>query len=180
MREAQIGQSTRMGDAPENTCPWFPIRLSTAIILMFVAGGLLGANLWPSTRTVVSVVVVSTADAPTRTLRHFVASQRWCYGWPMTVIEVNAEDPGGPSRSATGQKAREGFAGRGEPGPGTQAAAVQELARRLYLTGPVLADGAMAPLRCSYVAVNLLVALAILAAVAVGLEGRIRRRERQQ
>ncbi|MGD0092254.1 MAG: hypothetical protein ABSE73_20250 [Planctomycetota bacterium] len=138
------------------------------------------ANLWPSSRAVISTVVVGTAEAPFRTWRRFVANRRLCYGWPMTVMEENAGDSCASNWSATDETTRECIAGRGEPDLGAQAATVTELARCLYPTNPALADDTVAPPQYFCVAVNLLVALAFLAAVAFWLEGRISRRERQQ
>src|SRR5438045_2886081 len=51
--------------------PWFQIHLSTAIVLMFVAGLLLRANMLPS---------VSRGDDPARA--------DWYYGWPYPLLIV--------------------------------------------------------------------------------------------
>jgi len=168
-----------MSEQPKKR-PWFEFHLSTLIVLMFVAGGLLGANLWPSMRVDLSVVVVSTVDAPARSWRRFEASQRRCYGWPMTVIEVYADAPGAPNQSATYQTPWEGFAAGGGPDLCAQAAIVPKIAGRLYPSAPTLGDGTAALPQYSYAGVNLLVALAILAVVAVWLESRIRHRERRR
>ena len=56
--------------------PWFRIHLSTAIVLMFVAGGLIWANVVPSTRQSIGQRDRSTVKEE---LTH--------YGWPLIFCE---------------------------------------------------------------------------------------------
>ncbi|MGD0091197.1 MAG: hypothetical protein ABSE73_14870 [Planctomycetota bacterium] len=122
-----------MSEKPKKKRPWFQYHLSTAIVLMFVAGGLMWAN------RPYGVFIWEGMDGTT--IYEDPAGPADVWGWPSTCIINRPHDP---NRIPSGALFR------------IESSNVQNA-----------------------VVCNLLTAVAILVAVAVWCEWRIRRRERR-
>ncbi len=83
-----------MNDKPRRA--WFQVHLSTAIVVMFVAGGLIGANITPHR----SVNELPNRSDYSRQEVYAIAPMKWptneiSYGWPLTAYETGVASPVG-------------------------------------------------------------------------------------
>jgi hypothetical protein len=146
-----------MNDAPEKR-PWFQYHLSTAIVLMFVTGGLM----WPNLQQQVQAEVFVSGPASYQVIR------TESFGWPFrfrcdfrqlgTITAAEADDVfrGGTFSAANGER-------------------LQVVETHIYM----YSSGWLIPIGGGAFLVDMALALGTLALIAIMLEWHIRRRERR-
>ena len=80
---------------PPRKRPWFQYHLSTAIILMFVAGGMLGLNITPQPTDLYRQIMTYAEQHPGKSPQFCEAAPLFIHGWPVVacVEEGFVEEP---------------------------------------------------------------------------------------
>jgi hypothetical protein len=146
-----------MNDAPEKR-PWFQYHLSTAIVLMFVTGGLM----WPNLQQQVQAEVFVSGPASYQVIR------TESFGWPFRFRCAFR-----PLGTITAAEADDVFRA------GILSAANGERLRAVETHNYMYSSGWLKPIEGGAFLFDVALALGTLALIAIILEWRIRRWERQ-